>query len=116
VTKKEHKTYEITCKQCGSTYNAYKPHPIECGMCRSKVWDKDIQVKENYVPIPKVDHSIPLPLKAGMHCPYETVNKSHTVLINSDLSEIGYYCASCDACWSRNNEYLGVVAGIGAKR
>jgi hypothetical protein len=73
-----------------------------------------MQIRE--IPLPKVDHSQPLPLKPGPHCPYESVPKTHTIALNSDMSPIKYYCLSCDAVFDLYGNNIGVQIGIGAKR
>ena len=108
----------LQCLRCGSSFNSNNGHPRECTVCRSRAWNKaptgPIQIRE--IPLPKVDHSKPLPLKPGPHCPFESREKSHTIVLASDLGDIRYYCASCDAVFSRSGDYLGVKIGIGARR
>lgn len=110
--------FTIICKKCGKSWESRKEHPKECIYCRSRSWDKapDKPIQVVFDPLPKIDHSIPLPLKAGNHCPYEVKNKSHTIIFCSDMGDIRYYCASCDAIFNAYGESLGVKIGIGAKR
>jgi DNA-directed RNA polymerase subunit RPC12/RpoP len=109
--------FTITCKKCGKSWECRTEYPKECIYCRSRSWYKEpTEPVVVNVPLPKVDHSVPLPLKEGGHCPYEVVRKSHTIILNSDLSPIKYYCSSCDAIFDLYGNSLGVKLGIGAKR
>jgi hypothetical protein len=108
----------LHCKRCGADFHSNNGCPRECTQCHSRVWNKEptgiLKVKE--IPLPQIDHSVPLSLKPGPHCPYESVYKSHTIIMCSDMGDIRYYCASCDACWNYLGDYIGVKIGIGAKR
>ena len=110
--EKEKKTYPITCKQCGCTYNAYKEKPLECGICRSKAWDKDIKSREYAVPVPKVDHSEAKRLPfVGARCPYCGGTTG------MDTFRILSFCYSCDASFDVSSGiFKGVVQGIGLRR
>lgn len=100
--------FEHECKNCGNRWESTTENPKVCRKCSSLSW-KEGKIDEQYVPIPKFDHTEKKELRElYSKCPYcrgtTGFNSTNNVL----------FCYSCDMTWNRfSKQPIGVIKGIG---
>lgn len=96
---------KLNCKICGSKFRTIEDRGI-CGKCNANEMGN---LTCSLPPLPKpIEHKEPIPIKdIGVKCPYCKGTTGFSTRHNTVI------CYSCDAVWSLQRQYIGVIHNIG---